>query len=170
MRRLITPVTPDIREIEDSDVPGVCAIYNHYIEFSPATFEETVITPEEMGRRVAAVTKEYPFLVAEQDDELLGYAYASRWKDRAAYGTTAETTIYLSKDVTGHGVGTALYDRLLDELRIRKYHVAIGIISLPNDASVKLHESQGFRQAGLFHQVGRKFNRWIDVGYWELKL
>lgn len=111
-----------------------------------------------------------PWLVAELSGEVLGFAYASRWKGRCAYRYSVETTIYLAPDRTGSGVGTQLYTALLDKVRAASMHVAIGGISLPNEISVKLHEKLGFRKVGHFEQVGYKFDQWIDVGYWQLTL
>jgi len=101
---------------------------------------------------------------------LLGYCYASKWKGRCAYRYSVESTVYLSPDATGKGIGSKLYGTLLAELRQRQFHTVIGGIALPNPASVALHEKLGFEKVAQFRQVGNKFGRWIDVGYWQLLL
>ena len=111
-----------------------------------------------------------PWFVAEQDGVILGYSYASKWKGRCAYRYSMEVTVYLRPDRVGRGLGSALYSKLLPALKSQRIHVAVGIIALPNEASVKLHEKMGFLKAAHFKEVGFKFERWIDVGYWQLIL
>ncbi len=101
---------------------------------------------------------------------MYGYAYASEWKSRCAYRYSVETTVYLHPDARGKGIGTLLYQELIRKLSKLELHAAIGGIALPNDASVALHEKIGFKKAAHFKQVGYKFNKWVDVGYWELIL
>ena len=120
-----------------------------------------------MARRITAVTAEYPFLIAEEQDRILGYSNAARWKARAAYRHTAETTVYLAPEAAGRGIGTNLYSALLSGLEETDLHRIMAVIALPNPASVRLHEKLGFVRKGLFTEVGRKFGLWIDVGYWE---
>jgi len=160
-----------IRAIRDSDVDDVTRIYNHYIETSIATFETEPLAAIDMSRRVrTADAASLPFLVAESMGDVIGYAYASRWKARQAYRYTVETTIYLDSARTGLGAGRLLYSALLDELRRARFHTALGGIALPNEASVRLHEKLGFRKVGVLAQVGFKLGRWVDVGYWQLWL
>ncbi|HEX8606942.1 MAG TPA: GNAT family N-acetyltransferase [Pseudoduganella sp.] len=125
-----------------------------------------------MRGRIAAVQDGgLPWLVLETAGGVVaGYAYATRWRVRHAYRFSVETTVYLAHDSTGKGYGTALYTALLQRLREAGCHLAIGGIALPNEASVALHERLGYRKVAHFGEVGRKFDRWIDVGYWELKL
>ena len=104
----------------------------------------------------------------EDEGQVVGYAYASRWKSRCAYRYSVETTVYLSSAATGKGFGSLLYEHLIAELRQRSIHSLIGGIALPNNASVSLHEKLGFEKVAHFKEVGWKFNQWIDVGYWEL--
>ena len=156
-----------IRAVRNSDIPRITGIYNHYVRETVVTFEEQEVPEKEMTRRIAGITAMYPFLVAEEPEGVLGYAYASRFKERAAYRHTAETTVYLSPDAAGRGIGTILYENLLAELAVSDLHRLMAVIALPNPASVRLHEKLGFTRRGLFTEVGRKFGRWIDVGYWE---
>jgi phosphinothricin acetyltransferase len=159
-----------IRAVTEADSSAICEIYNHYIEHSIITFEETPVAVEEMAVRIGEITAALPWYVFDRAGEVLGYAYASAWKSRCAYRYSAETTVYLAERATGQRIGTRLYERLISELRSKSFHNAIGGIALPNEASVALHESLGFEKVAHFKQVGWKFDRWIDVGYWELLL
>jgi phosphinothricin acetyltransferase len=108
--------------------------------------------------------------VHEDAGRVTGYAYATKWRVRSAYRFSAETSVYVEQGQGGKGIGKALYGALLEELRRREVHMAIGGIAQPNPASVALHESLGFKKIAHFSEVGRKFERWVDVGYWELRL
>lgn len=158
----------EIRPARFEDVPPICEIYNHYICHTTITFEETPLEVEQMGHRVATCARQYPWLVCIDDDGLLvGYAYATKWKERAAYRHTAESTIYLREGQAAKGYGQALYSALLAALDSMGCHVVLGCIAIPNDASIALHEKMGFRKVAHFNEVGRKHGRWLDVGYWQ---
>ena len=160
-----------IRPVELTDAPAICKIYNHYIEHTVVSFEEQTVTNEEMERRITTVlTENLPWLVLEEADALIGYAYAGNWRERSAYRFSVESTVYLDVSVTRQGYGTLLYTHLLAELRTRPVHAVMGGITLPNAASVALHEKCGFVKVAHFPQVGRKFEQWLDVGYWQLLL
>jgi len=160
-----------MREATAADADSICRIYNHYVETSIITFEETPVSPVEMAERIAETAADsLPWLVEEADGSLVGYALASKWKSRCAYRYAVETTVYLAPDVQRRGLGTGLYKELLLQLKEQSLHVAIGGIALPNDASVRLHEKLGYRKVAEFIEVGFKFEKWINVGYWELKL
>jgi phosphinothricin acetyltransferase len=160
-----------IRQAASSDVEPMCRIYNHYVAESTITFEEQAVSPSEMSQRIADVTaSSLPWLVAEHDGAIVGFAYASKWKARSAYRFSTETTVYLASGNRGQGIGTRLYAELLSRLKGRELHSAIGGVALPNDASVRLHEKLGYRKVAHFVEVGFKFDRWIDVAYWQLKL
>ena len=135
------------------------------------TFEEEPVSAGEMESRIAKVRSlGLPFLVAETEAEIVGYAYANPFRERAAYRFTAESAVYLAHDKTGLGIGGALYAQLIDILKTKPLHCVMGCIALPNEASVKLHERMGFVKSGHFPEVGFKFENWIDVGYWQLNL
>ncbi|MDD5090507.1 MAG: GNAT family N-acetyltransferase [Candidatus Wallbacteria bacterium] len=157
-----------IRAATMEDAPAVCRIYNHYIEHTCVTFEEIPVTVTDMENRIRKVTEKYPWLIYEEKDLVLGYSFANAWKDRTAYRYCAESSVYLSHDATGRGVGRSLYSILLSELAAQGVHSVIGGIAQPNPASVALHEKLGFKKVAHFREVGRKFDQWIDVGYWEL--
>jgi phosphinothricin acetyltransferase len=120
-----------------------------------------------MLQRVITIQSEYPWLVYEQDNNVIGYAYASKWKLRAAYRNTVETSIYLNPLCVGKGIGRQLYTALIEELKLLNIHALIGGVALPNDTSIRLHESLAYTQIGHFREVGHKFGKWVDVGYWE---
>ena len=157
-----------IRTVELSDAVAIAAIYNSYITETVITFEEEPITGDEMLRRIEDVrSTSLPWLVAEEKGRVVGYAYATPWKVRSAYRFSVEITVYLAPDNVGHGIGSLLYGRLISKLQTLGVHAVIGGVALPNQASVALHERFGFQKVAHFEQVGFKFNRWIDVGYWE---
>lgn len=160
-----------IRAASVQDADALARIYNHYVLKSTATFEEQAITTPEMDRRIQEVRQgALPWLVAEEDGWVIGYAYASWWKDRSAYRFSVESTIYLEPGARGQGHGSPLYEALLSELRAKSIHSVIGIIALPNDASLALHEKLGFKKVAHLKEVGWKFEKRIDVGYWQLML
>lgn len=159
---------PIVRPATAADAAALARIYNHFIAHTIVTFEEEPVTAGEMARRVDEVqAASLPWLVVEAGAVVAGYAYASKWRVRRAYRFSAEVTVYLAPDQGGRGLGTALYTRLLDDLRARGVHAVLGGIALPNDASIALHEKLGFRKVAHFEQTGFKFARWIDVGYWQ---
>ena len=160
---MIRPVTP-------ADAPALADIYNPYVRDTIITFEEEPVTAEEMVARIKKVTAAYPWLVLEAGGVVLGYAYGSTWRTRAAYRFAVETTIYLAPGQGGKGLGAALYEALMLELKHRDFHSALGCLGLPNDPSVRLHEKLGFRKVGHMREAGWKFGAWVDVGFWERML
>ena len=110
----------------------------------------------------------FPWYVEEENGEIIGFAYASLWKGRSAYRFTAESTVYVKHSATGRGVGSKLYSELLKELSKRSIHSVVGCITLPNEKSEALHDKFGFKKVAHFSEVGYKFDKWLDVGYWEL--
>lgn len=159
-----------IRTASPDDAGQIASIYNHYIEHTVVTFEEEPLESEDMRKRIEPGLASYPWLVAERDGQVAGYAYATRWKPRSAYRNTVETSVYISPGHFRQGLGEALYRDLLGRLREQGFHCALGGIALPNEASVSLHEKLGFRKVGELEQVGWKFGRWVNVGYWQLRL
>ena len=159
-----------IRPAKRKDISQISSIYNHYVNTSIATFDTEEKSVEEMEEKWLGLKESFPFLVFEVDDEILGYAYASPWKERKAYKRTVETSIYLKPTAQGGGIGRKLYAHLIESLQNMQIHVALGGISLPNKASVALHEKLGFTKSGVLREVGHKFDKWIDVGYWQLDL
>jgi phosphinothricin acetyltransferase len=123
-----------------------------------------------MKQRIAEVLTGLPWLVWVEDQVVQGFAHASKWKGRCAYRYSVETTAYLADGSTGRGIGTRLYEALFTALRQSKMHVVMGGIALPNDTSIAMHEKLGFQKVAHFREVGWKFGKWIDVGYWQLFL
>jgi phosphinothricin acetyltransferase len=123
-----------------------------------------------MGERIRAVIAKYPWLVWEEAGEVTGYAYVSTWKERISFRFSAEVSIYIRTDSQGKGIGRELFGRLLDEVRKTNIHALVSGITLPNEASVALHEKFGFTFISRFNEIGYKLNKWLDVGYWELIL
>jgi phosphinothricin acetyltransferase len=159
-----------IRAATTDDAARIAAIYNHYIEHTVVTFEEAPVTVAEMAERIAKVLASHVWLVTERDGEVIAYAYAAHWGARCSYRLSVETSIYVAAEHCGRGHGEPLYAALVDAVRARGFHCAIGGVALPNPASARLHEKLGFEKVAHFGEVGRKFDRWIDVGYWELIL
>lgn len=158
-----------IRPADLADAARVVAIYNYYIETSHATFEIEPVSAGEMENRMRGISRGgYPFLVCENEGEIVGYAYGQPYKSRAAYRHSTEVSVYIRNGFGGQGIGKMLYDRLFPEIFKGDYHAIVAGVSLPNDASVRLHEAYGFEKVAHFREVGFKFGRWIDVGYWEL--
>ncbi len=161
----------NVRSATSDDAAHIAEIYNHYISTSVITFEETPVSEADMATRVAEVQAiSFPWLVAEKQGSITGFAYGNKWKVRAAYRHSSEITVYVRKGLGASGIGSALYGQLLPMLKSAGIHTAIGGIALPNDASVRLHEKLGFRKVAHFEEVGFKFNRWVDVAYWQKQL
>jgi len=160
-----------IRNVQENDIPAIVEIYNPYITRTAVSFEEEPVTVTEIRRRIEEVqTYALPWLCAEIDGSLAGYAYATRWRERSAYRFTAESTIYLGDGFLGRGIGVKLFSVLLEQVRAAGMHQVMAVITLPNPASVGLHEKLGYVKVAHFSQVGYKFEHWLDVGYWQLAL
>jgi L-amino acid N-acyltransferase YncA len=157
----------NIRHANSEDAAQIADIYNYYIRNTHHTFETEPLSAEEMRLRIEEVTEPYQFLVAEEDGEIVGYAYATQFKLRQAYEYAADVSIYVRNAAKQKGIGTQLYMRLFDELAETDIHAVVAGIALPNDASVKFHERLGFEKVAHFREIGYKLGRWIDVGYWE---
>lgn len=157
-----------VRDVTVDDASAICEIYNHYVENTIITFEEVAVSAEEMAGRIEKTTASYPWIVLEEDGEILGYAYVTNWRTRSAYRYSTECTIYLHKDATGRGAGSKLFEALLNKVKEYDIHVVMAAITEANIPSVKLHERFGFKKVGYFEETGYKFGRWIGVCYMEL--
>jgi L-amino acid N-acyltransferase YncA len=157
-----------IRTATPRDAKVLATIYNHYVRETIVTFEEEPVSAETFSRRIEDVlASSFPWLVAIEEESPVGYAYATPWKPRRGYRFSVEVTVYVAHGCAGRGIGSALYGDLFSMLEAGGVHAAIGGIALPNDASIALHEKFGMRKVAHFEEVGFKFGRWIDVGYWE---
>lgn len=160
-----------IRPAKNTDADEVASIYNHYIQNTVVSFEESAITGADIALRLEKVRKYgLPWMVAEQDQKIIGYAYTTQWHERSAYKHTVEISAYLADSACSKGWGTQLYDALFKELRTLNIHTVIAGIALPNAASVALHEKFQMKKVAHFAEVGFKFGQWIDVGYWQVRL
>lgn len=158
-----------IRFATTADTDGCLAVYAEYME-TVITFETELPSHEAFAGRIRSYGAVYPWLVAEENGEILGYAYAHRAQERAAYGWNAELSIYLARRAAGRGLGTKLYGALLALLQKQGVRNVYGIVTLPNPASEALHRSFGFRTVGAYHRSGYKNGRWIDVGHFEKQI
>ncbi|HEX2160710.1 MAG TPA: arsinothricin resistance N-acetyltransferase ArsN1 family B [Thermoleophilaceae bacterium] len=154
----------------ERDAAACAAIYRPHVEDAATSFEEISPDAADFARRIEAVSTRYPWLVAERDGIVVGFAYATPHRERAAYRWTAETSVYVADGDQRHGLGGSLYRALLDLLRRQRLHVALAGITLPNAASVGLHEALGFEPVGVYRSVGYKAGAWRDVGWWQLAL
>lgn len=159
-----------VRLVTARDAAAVASLYAPYVTDSAVSFEAKPPSVAEMGERIAAGGALYPWLVAEQDGALLGYAYATAFRARHAYRFTVETSVYVRQGGHGRGVGGALYGALLPLLQRQGFTQAIAALTLPNEASVRLHERHGFAHAGCYENVGHKFGAWRSVGLWQRAL
>jgi phosphinothricin acetyltransferase len=159
-----------IRPANPADAEAIAAIYNPYVAETIISFEEEPVPAAGMADRIRKVTAGYPWIVWEEDGQVLGYAYASSWRSREAYRFTAETSVYVDARHHHRGIGEQLYRELLAAMRERGFHSALACLGLPNDPSVAFHEKLGFTKVGHMRESGWKFERWVDVGFWELML
>jgi len=162
-----------IRAAKLEDAAQIAAIYAPYVLSGTVSFEVEAPDAPSMRARMALSNGLYPWIVATNGDAeggVLGYAYATTFRDRPAYRYVVETSIYMAGPKQGQGAGRLLYDALIDTLRMQGFTQAIGVISLNNDGSISLHESVGFRRAGMYREIGFKQGQWIDVGFWQCEL
>ena len=158
-----------VRPAVPSDARAIAEIYNWYVENTVITFEVEPVSEAEMSRRIESTLAKYEWLVSERAGEILGYAYAGRFRERAAYRFISESTIYLRNGLQGQGLGKPLYREVIARTFALGYTSLVGAIALPNAASVRLHESLGFEKVAHLRRVGWKHERWIDVGSWQLE-
>ncbi|TWT90646.1 Phosphinothricin N-acetyltransferase [Pseudobythopirellula maris] len=159
-----------IRDATPADAAAIAELYNHYVRESTVTFEEEPVTAEAIAARMREVNERFPWLLLEEDGALVGYAYARHWQTRSAYRHTVETSVYVAHDRRGKGHGPDLYRALLGRLPACDVHAVVAGVTLPNPASVAMHDKLGFKKAAHYTEVGRKFDRWLDVGYWHMVL
>jgi len=159
-----------VRMARISDAPEVSAVYRPWVERTAISFEMDPPTAEEMARRIGSVLAYAPWLVCEIDGSVRGYAYGSRHRERAAYQWSVDAAVYVHEAEHRRGIGRMLYTRLFALLRLQGFAAAHAGITLPNAASVGLHEALGFRRIGVYPAVGYKLGAWHDVGWWQLRL
>ena len=155
------------RKVDLSDMEKLLAIYGYYVENTDATFEYDVPTLDEFTHRMKDICREYPYIVCEYKGKVVGYAYAHQFKPGNAYRWSAELTVYLHKDYLGLGIGTRLYELLIDILKLQNVKIIYGCVTSSNERSIKLHQKMGFNLIGVYHNSGYKMGKWIDVTWFE---
>ncbi len=162
---------PEIRDADPTrDAAACAAIYAPHVEGSAVSFEERAPGAEEMAVRIERYGASHAWLVADQEGQVVGYAYATAFNQRPAYRWSASVSVYIAAEFRGRGIGRALYEALLERLRKHGFHMACAGITLPNEASVALHEGLGFEPVGVNRRIGWKQGAWRDVGWWQLEL
>jgi phosphinothricin acetyltransferase len=157
-----------IRNVKLSDADRIAEIYNYYIENTAVTFDENLVEAKKIRQKIEDIlSKGYPFIVYEENEQLIGYAYINTWRPHSAYNITLETTVYLDIRHSGKGLGTKLYEALIEKSREINIHSLIAVISLPNNCSRRLHKKFGFQLIGNFKEAGKKFRKLIDVEFWQ---
>jgi L-amino acid N-acyltransferase YncA len=154
----------------ERDSAACAAIYAPHVEASPTSFEAEAPGPEEMAERIERIGATHPWLVAERNGEVAGFAYACEHRSRAAYRWAVDVSVYVGEADRRRGLGKDLYEELLRRLRAQRFRVACAGVTLPNEASVGLHEGLGFVAVGVYRRIGWKQGAWRDVGWWQLDL
>jgi phosphinothricin acetyltransferase len=162
---------PTIRTAERRDAAAVAAIYAHHVAHGTASFDTEPRSEAETAAKIAeCASRGWPFLVAEIEDQVIGYAYATQFRDRPAYATTCENSIYLDPAAVGQGIGTRLLAALIEASEQAGFRQMIAVVGGAEPASVALHRKAGFREAGRMTSVGRKYGRWLDTLYMQKSL
>lgn len=161
-----------IRPATAEDAAAIARIYTPYVVTSAVSFEDDPPSARKIAERMLFREGFYPWLVAiaAEDETVLGFAYATRFRERPAYRFAVETSVYVASELQRNGVGRMLYEALIDTLESQGFTQAIAAIALPNDASIKLHEAMGFFRAGIYREIGYKHGQWRDVGLWQREL
>ncbi|WP_242131724.1 GNAT family N-acetyltransferase [Aestuariivivens marinum] len=158
-----------IRPVHIDDAQALLEIYNYYVINTAVTFDIEPLTLEAFVKKLNVINKVYPFIVFVENNTILGYAYGSRFRPKPAYDYVVESTVYVKFDAHGKQIGTQLYAELLKLLKQENYHTVLGVLTIPNDASIKLHEKFGFQKVAELKDVGFKFNSWQTIGIWQLQ-
>jgi L-amino acid N-acyltransferase YncA len=159
-----------LRPADEGDAGQIASIYAPIVRDTAISFEIDPPSAEEMAARIDTIQPRYPWLVATTGEIVVGYAYGSEHRQRAAYRWSVDVTAYVAETARWKGIGRRLYLALLAVLRAQGFHSAFAGVTLPNDASVGLHEAVGFRPLGIYRAVGFKLGQWRDVGWWSLEL
>ncbi|MEG0541398.1 MAG: N-acetyltransferase family protein [Angelakisella sp.] len=159
-----------IRNATPADAARIAEIYRYYVENTTISFEAVPPDTAEMQARIETYTQHYPYIVYEENGIVVGYCYGSRFRERKAYDPSVELSVYLHKDCCGKGYGRVLVQELLERLRQEGYYTVISTIVADNGQSRKLFESMGFQLIGIYKNIGRKFDRWLDLAEYALPL
>ncbi|GAL64048.1 GNAT family N-acetyltransferase [Algibacter lectus] len=159
-----------IRKATLADTSTLLEIYNYYVIHTTVTFDESALSLSAFTEKLELILKDYPCIVFEDNNEILGFAYGSKFRPKPAYNYTVESTVYVKNGAHGKQIGSKLYTELLEQLKQRNFKSVLGVLTIPNPASVKLHEKFGFTQVAHLKEVGFKFDTWLDVGIFQLKI
>ncbi|WP_159019546.1 GNAT family N-acetyltransferase [Algibacter sp. L3A6] len=159
-----------IRKATLADTSALLEIYNYYVIHTTVTFDEAALSLNAFTEKLELILKDYPCIVFEDNNEILGFAYGSKFRPKPAYNYTVESTVYVKNGAHGKQIGSKLYTELLEQLKQRNFKSVLGVLTIPNPASVKLHEKFGFTQVAHLKEVGFKFDTWLDVGIFQLKI
>ena len=159
-----------IRPVHINDAQELLEMYNYYVINTTVNFDIEPLSLKTFSDKLNIITADYPFIVLEENNEILGYAYGSRFRPRAAYNYVAESTVYVKHTAHGKQIGSKLYAELIRLLKETDLHTVLGVLTIPNEASIKLHEKFGFEQVANLKEVGLKFGEWQNVGIWQLNL
>lgn len=159
-----------IRPVHINDAQELLEMYNYYVINTTVNFDIEPLSLKTFLDKLNIITEDYPFIVFEENNEILGYAYGSRFRPRAAYNYVAESTVYVKHTAHGKQIGSKLYAELIRLLQETDLHTVLGVLTIPNEASIKLHEKFGFEQVANLKEVGLKFGEWQNVGIWQLNL
>lgn len=169
--RMLRPNVPGatVRDASEDDAPSCAAIYAPYVRETAVSFEGEPPTPAQVAERIAA-TRTHAWVVLEDDDRLVGYAYGGPHKERAAYRFSCEVSVYVEQGRRRTGAGRALYEALFERLAARGYRMAVAGMTLPNEASAGLHRAMGFEPVGVYRRIGWKLGAWHDVAWMQRAL
>ena len=159
-----------IRQAKPTDTTEILDIYSPYIRDTSITFETEIPSVADLGKRIQSCLENWPWLVFERNGRIAGYAYASRYRERAAYQWSIECSVYIHNDHHRSGIAKALYISLFSILKAQGFTKVYAVINLPNDPSVALHENMGFKYLATYENVGYKLGKWKNVGWWQLQL
>ena len=159
-----------IRPVDEADAEQILTIYGPIVTHSAISFEVAPPTVDEMRARISSTLARLPWLVCSEAEDLLGYAYASQHRQRAAYQWSVDVSVYVRAEAQRRGIGRTLYGSLFEILRSQGYYNAFAGITVPNEASIELHRRLGFEPVGVYRRVGYKLGRWHDVTWWQLML
>jgi L-amino acid N-acyltransferase YncA len=152
-----------IRNATPEDASAILAIYEPHIRNTAITFETQTISLQNFQERIARIQSKFPWLVYEEEGKILGYAYASTYRERAAYSWDCESSVYIAEEAHRKGIASKLYTELLERLRVQGYYNVYAFITYPHESSVRLHKKFGFREVGIFYKTGYKLGKWWDL-------
>lgn len=159
-----------LRHFTKDDIAALLDIYNYYVTNTVATFDIKPLKLQTFEKKLNDINSKYPFLIFEEEKQILGFAYASKFRPKPAYKFTVEATVYVKHTAHGKHIGSQLYKALIHELKQTDTHTILGVLTLPNEASIKLHQKFGFEEVAHLKELGYKFGAWHNVAIYQLRL